>query len=354
MRDLKYTAGYIIPLLCVAGLLKQGFWTYGSFVFAFVMVPLFEPIMTKSSQNLEGVEIEHQSRKKIFDWLLYLNLPVLWGIIALFLFKLMTYLPSAFELTGMILSVGVVIGACGINVGHELGHRPTAAEQTLAKLLLLPALYMHFFIEHNRGHHKYVATDRDPASARQGQNLYSFWIRSFFGSYRSAWQLEADRLSRRGISFWSIHNQMLVFQIIQLIYVTILYLIAGSMIFWPVLLSALVGILFLETINYIEHYGLRRESRPDGRYERVRPRHSWNSNHELGRIILYELTRHSDHHFIASKKYQLLDHHEESPQLPFGYPGSMLLSMIPPLWFRIMDPALEEFNRNLPVTTGTK
>ena len=101
--------------------------------------------------------------------------------------------------------------------------------------------------------------------------------------------------------------------------------------------AGVVSFLFLETVNYIEHYGLLRLKNASGRYERVQKIHSWNSNHVVGRIILYELTRHSDHHYKSSKKYQVLESHEESPILPYGYPTSMVLAMIPPLWFRIMN-----------------
>jgi alkane 1-monooxygenase len=105
---------------------------------------------------------------------------------------------------------------------------------------------------------------------------------------------------------------------------------------------AVVGFLLLETINYIEHYGLRRARLANGRYEKVEAKHSWNANYELGRILLYELTRHSDHHYKANKKYQLLDHHDSSPQLPFGYPASMLIALLPPIWFKLINPRLPQ------------
>jgi len=207
----------------------------------------------------------------------------------------------------------------------------------MAKALLLTALYTHFFIEHNRGHHKHVATDKDPASARFGESIYAFWLRSVTGSYRNAWRLESKRLQRQGLPFWSWRNEMIRFQVYQVLYLALVGLIFGWQMIGYALAIAVFGFLLLESVNYIEHYGLRRKEIAPGRYEKVQPWHSWNSNHEMGRIFLYELTRHSDHHYKASRKYQILRHFDESPQLPFGYPTSIVISLIPPLWFALMN-----------------
>ncbi len=345
MRDLKYMIAYIMPLSALLALLFQGAWSYSTVIFAFGIIPVLEPLLPRSERNLSSKEREEKLKKRLFDWLLYLNLPILYGIIAFFLYVLSTQSLAGFEITGLVLSVGIVIGACGINVGHELGHRSHPNEQTVAKLLLLPAMYMHFFIEHNRGHHKNVATPLDPATARYGESLYFFWLRSAIGSYISAWRLESKRLDQQGHSFWSIHNEMILFQVAQLSYLTAIWIVFSFNIMLLALLAGVTGFLLLESINYIEHYGLQRQVLPNGRYERVQPKHSWNANFELGRIILYELTRHSDHHYLANKKYQILDHHDESPQLPMGYPSSMLLAMAPPLWFYVMNKRVR--NRNI-------
>jgi alkane 1-monooxygenase len=241
------------------------------------------------------------------------------------------------ETIGLTLGVGIVAGTCGINVAHELGHRAKRMEQLLAQIMLLPTLYQHFFVEHNRGHHKNVATDEDPASARLGENVFSFWLRSVSGGWRSAWALEHERLVKTGhpTSTWG--NMMVHYTLYQTIWLLAIFFFLG----WQALLGAIavavIGFLLLETVNYIEHYGLRRNILATGRPEPVSPRHSWNSDHELGRIFLYELTRHSDHHFKSTRKYQILRHLDESPQLPFGYPTSIILALLPPLWFRLMD-----------------
>ena len=233
--------------------------------------------------------------------------------------------------------MGLLLGSSGINVAHELGHKNSLLAKTSAILLLTPSLYTHFYVEHNRGHHKNVATPEDPATAFKGMSLYRFWIRSTIGSYMHAWVLENQRLKAESFFAKIYKNQMVWFSLIIVGYVTVVMTLFASNAVLYVLLAGIISFLFLETINYVEHYGLMRKQTSSGRYERVQPWHSWNSNHYLGRIILYELTRHSDHHFLANKKYQILDHHDTSPQLPYGYPSSMLISMVPPLWFSIMN-----------------
>lgn len=340
-RDLKYLLAYLIPGICAYSLSQTGSISWATVLFIFVFIPMIEPLLGSSSANLDATQQRQAATNPLFDWLLYLNLPIVYGTLLYFIFVLNTSLLSNSEYIGLILSVGIVLGACGINVGHELGHRTDKTDQLIAKCLLLPSWYMHFFIEHNRGHHKNIATDLDPASARKNETLYAFWWRSVSQSYLHAWQLEAERLKQEKRPFWSIHNEMIRFTLVQALYLLTVIILSR---FWyttlAIVLAGVVGFLLLETINYIEHYGLRRKKLASGRYERVRPRHSWNANYEIGRILLYELTRHSDHHFLASKKYQLLDHHQDAPELPFGYPTAMLLSLVPPLWFSIMNKRL--------------
>ncbi|MEQ9266768.1 MAG: alkane 1-monooxygenase [Balneolaceae bacterium] len=341
MKDLKYLAAYINPAFAVGGLLLGGWFTYMNVIFVFVLVPIFDQVGPESEDNVEEHERLKLLKKSLFDWLLYLNLPLLYGILILFIFTIDQNSLATYELVGNILSVGIVIGTCGINVGHELGHRKSKWENTIAQLLLIPALYIHFFIEHNRGHHKYVGTEKDPASAEKGQGLYHFWIKSTFMGYLNAWKLEGKRLQKSGQSALSFKNQMIRFTLVQFTYILIIYMLVSPVALVATLLAGVVGVLLLETINYLEHYGLRREKLQNGRYEKVHPRHSWNANFQFGRIVLYELTRHSDHHFIASKKYQVLDHHDSSPQLPFGYPMMILVALVPPLWFWIMDSRIQ-------------
>jgi alkane 1-monooxygenase len=338
MKDLKYLLAYLLPLGAVRALDWQGLWSWAPVIMAFVAIPVIEQILPASVANFSDSEEESRSRTRFFDWLLYLNASLLFGIVIWYLYVISNQTLSAVELLGLTLSTGLIVGTNGINVAHELGHRNSRGEQLLSKIMLLPALYQHFFIEHNRGHHKHVATDRDPASARLGENLYAFWLRSVKGNWRNAWALERERLEKAGKSVWTWENEMLRFTVCNILWLTAIFFIFN----WKGLLGAIavgvVGFLLLETINYIEHYGLRRRLLASGRPEPVSPAHSWNSDHELGRIFLYELTRHSDHHYKATRKYQILRHLDESPQLPFGYPASMMLSLVPPAWFAVMNP----------------
>lgn len=196
---------------------------------------------------------------------------------------------------------------------------------------------MHFYIEHNFGHHAHAATKEDPATAQYNQSLYSFWMTSTIRQYINSWKIQRKLLKSDNKLFLSFKNDMLFYTIFQLSYAGLVFLYFGGLGLGFVLGSGVIGFLLLETVNYIEHYGLKRYKMPSGRYERVRECHSWNSNHVVGRIVLYELTRHSDHHYKSSKKYQTLDYHDISPQMPYGYPTSMVLSFIPPLWFDIMN-----------------
>jgi len=196
---------------------------------------------------------------------------------------------------------------------------------------------MHYYIEHNHGHHLHAATKEDPATARYNQNVYSFWITSVFRQYFGAWIIQMKLLKNNNLGFFSTKNDMFWYTLFQSTYLIIIFFLLGKIALIFALLSALTGFLLLETVNYIEHYGLLRLKKESGRYERVKEVHSWNSNHIVGRLVLYELTRHSDHHFKSTKKYQVLECHDESPQLPFGYPTSMVLALIPPLWFYIMN-----------------
>ncbi len=337
MKDLKYLTAFAIPFAALIGLLFKGHWVFFTPVFAFVVIPILESIMPLDRKNLSEEEAAIKKKKFLFDLLLLINIPVVFGLVGWFLWSLSVVNYTTPELVGLVFSVGIVVGSNGINVAHELGHRDLQWQKTLGKLLLLPALYMHFYIEHNYGHHAKAATAEDPASAKYNQSVYSFWFTSIIGQYINSWRLQKEILKRNKKGFFSIQNDLFWFHLIQLSYVSIIYFALSPFAAIIAVIVGVIGALLLETINYIEHYGLSRKKTQSGRYERVREVHSWNSNHVLGRIMLYELTRHSDHHYKSSKKYQLMDYHDVSPQMPFGYPTSMILSLVPPLWFAIMN-----------------
>lgn len=334
---MKYLWAYSIPIFGMLGIHYQGFWSYSALIFAFGIIPLFELILPTNQNNYSENEIKSRLENQFFDILLYLNVVIVYFSVIYSLHILTTKPFLFFELIGTILSLGIILGANGINVGHELGHRKKLYERILGKLLLIPSHYTHFFIEHNHGHHLNVSTPDDPSTAKKNQSLYAFWWQTVTGTYLKAWQIQKNLNKQNNISFFNVKNDMFWFTIIQISYLILAFILYGNIGIILCLFAGIIGFLLLETINYIEHYGLMRNKTASGRYERVTEKHSWNSNHVLGRIILYELTRHSDHHYKSQKKYQVLEYHDVSPQMPYGYPTSMVISFIPPLWFKIMN-----------------
>ena len=312
------------------------FWFFGP-ILVFVLVPLFDLLVGTDDSNppaeaLDGLQEDHYYR-----WLTYLYIPLQYaGLVWA------TSLWASGELSGvasfgLALTVGVVSGI-GINTAHELGHKHPGLERWLARIGLAPSLYGHFYIEHNRGHHRRVSTPEDPASSRMGENFYEFLPRSVVGGVRSAIHLERERADRLGRSFWSPRNDVLNAWAISLVVFGGLVVVFGASVLPWLLFQAVVGFCLLEVVNYIEHYGLLRTRMESGRYERTQPEHSWNANNTVTNLFLFHLQRHSDHHAHPTVRYQALRHFESSPQLPTGYAGMIVLAAIPPLWRRVMDP----------------
>ena len=334
---MKYLLAYSIPVVGILGIYYGGAWCYAALIFTFVLLPVLELLLPVNKLNYTEPEIQNRIKNKWFDILLYLNVPIVYSSLVFTLYKISHSDLSLSEVIGTTLSLGIILGSNGINVAHELGHREKVLERILGKILLIPSHYTHFFIEHNHGHHLHVSTPEDPSTAKYNQNLYLFWFQTVMGTYIKAWQIQKKLNQIENRTWYSIKNDMIWFTIIQISYLFSVYYFFDFIGFIVGLFSGAVGFLLLETINYIEHYGLKRNQLASGRYERVSEKQSWNSNHVLGRIILYELTRHSDHHYKSQKKYQILEYHDVSPQMPFGYPTSMVLSFFPPIWFAIMN-----------------
>jgi alkane 1-monooxygenase len=337
LRAIKYLTPLVLYLTAYVSFSSSGWLTWLPLFYAFGFIPLLELGLQPDASNLSQAEEELACKDLLFDLILYFIVPLQWVTLFYFLFQMQDPSLILWEKVGRVIGMGLLCGTFGINVGHELGHRVHPFEKFLAKASLLTSLYMHFFIEHNKGHHKRVATPEDPSSARFGESLYRFWPRTIVFSYWSAWTIAEEERKKRGWSFISLHNEMALMHLIQaaLIAGIALWFGIGGVIYFCC--AALMGILLLETVNYIEHYGLARKPTGSGSYEKVMPAHSWNSNHVIGRMMLFELSRHSDHHYKASRKYQLLRHHDEAPQMPTGYPGMIILSLWPPLWFSIMN-----------------
>ncbi|MGV0625032.1 alkane 1-monooxygenase [Mycolicibacter minnesotensis] len=241
---------------------------------------------------------------------------------------------------GLALTVGA-LGGVGINTAHELGHKKDGLERWLSKITLAQSCYGHFYIEHNRGHHVRVATPEDPASGRFGETFWEFLPRSVFGGLRSAWQLEAQRIRRAGSSpgnprTW-LKNDVLNAWAMSVVLWGALIAVFGPALIPFVVIQAVYGFSLLESVNYIEHYGLLRQARANGRYERCTPEHSWNSDHLVTNLFLYHLQRHSDHHANPTRRYQTLRSMAEAPNLPSGYASLIGLTYFPPVWRKLMD-----------------
>lgn len=347
LRALKYAMVLTLPATVAVAFLRVDYWTFFPLIYAFGIVPLIEVFLKPDPQNLDATEKELVKEDPLYDFIVRVMTPIQYVFLVWFFFAVSEEGLATSALVGRITAMGMLCGVVGINVAHELGHRTKAIDRFLSKALLLSSLYTHFYIEHNRGHHRNVATPEDPATARLNETVYGFWVRSVVGSYLNAWKLEQERLQRTGQSFFSLHNEMVRFTLLHIALTGGVVIVFGwATALWFVL-AALMGGLLLETVNYIEHYGLVRKQNERGRYERVMPVHSWNSNHVFGRLLLFELTRHSDHHYKASTPYPLLDHMEDAPQLPTGYPGMMLLSLVPPLFFIVMNPRVQQHSTAL-------
>lgn len=345
MPLLAYAIVLLVPPTAAFTMTNYGVSPWLLAAAVWVGVPFFDALVKGTRWNYSPDEERARRENRGFDLLLYLAVPS-------HLFSVLWFAAHAaqfppLDLVGAIVFNGTACGVLAINVGHELGHRPRRFEQRLAKLLLASTLYSHFFVEHNRGHHARVATPADPASARRGEMLYTFWGRSLVGSLLDAWSLAPREVARwKGV---------------ELGILTLVGLAFGPVGLAAFVASAIVGILLLETVNYVEHYGLSRaqvERRPmagsvtvslelelepprAALYERVSPAHSWTSDHPIGRAILFDLPRHADHHAHPARPFQVLRHMEDAPELPTGYAGMVVLALCPPLFFRVMDPRVE-------------
>ena len=346
IRIFKYLSPVTIYIACWISFHQTGWLTWIPMIYAWILLPFLELFLHPDQTNMDAAEEEMAKKNRWYDYMLYIIVPFQYAALYFFLVSLKEPGLAWWDITGRIFSMGLLCGTFGINVAHELGHRVNKFEQFLAKSLLATSMYMHFFIEHNKGHHKNVATPEDPSSARYNEPVYRFYFRTIIYSYISAWNIANEDCRKSGHAIFSVYNEMIHAHFFQLLLVGLIYTFFGGMISLYFLAAAGIGIALLETVNYIEHYGLQRKLRENGIYERAMPQHSWNSSHPLGRIMLFELSRHSDHHYLASRKYQVLKHHEEAPQLPTGYPGSMILALLPPLWFYIMNKKIRKLEEN--------
>lgn len=328
-----------LPILAAQLALSTGlhvFWWFGP-LFAFGVIPILDTLIGDDRDNPPDAVVPHLERERYYRFIVYLATLVEYVAFFACVWIVGTHALAWYDYVGFALSLGAATGI-SINTAHELGHKTNRFERWLAKITLAPVAYGHFYVEHNRGHHVRVATADDPASARYGESFWAFLPRTVIGSIRSAWRLEKTRLERLGQSPWTWRNEVLHAWAMTVVVWGIAIAMAGKVVIPFLVVQAVYGASLLEVVNYVEHYGLGRRKLPSGRYERCTPQHSWNSNHVVTNLFLYQLQRHADHHANPTRSYQALRHFDDSPQLPAGYATMILFAYVPPLWYRVMNP----------------
>jgi alkane 1-monooxygenase len=348
MSPYRYLIIYLLPVSVWAGTMLGGLYNYMTLVLVFGLLPALDAVLGIDTRNPTQEQEEALLAEPSYRYVTWFCAPlqvamVVWGA------YVVTRRPmSVVELVGFVLSLGVSSGALGINVSHELVHRiNNRLEPFLGRAMLATVGYMHWASEHVKGHHRNVATPLDPATARQGQSFYSFWLQTVKGAWKGAWEIETGFLKRKGKKVWSFSNPLLRYFAAETALVIALAWAFGfgAVIFFVA--QAFIAISLLEVVNYLEHYGMERRRLEDGGYEKVNPQHSWNSSHFMTNYFLFNLQRHSDHHASPQRRYQLLRHFDQSPQLPNGYAGMVLLALVPPLWRGVMDPRVESHRKRL-------
>jgi len=316
----------------------EGFWFLGP-VLVFGIFPLLDMAIGLDSSNPPDSVLKFLEQDRYYRWCTYVFIPIQYAGLVFACSMWSSGELSLIGSIGLVTTMGVV-GGISINTAHELGHKRANSEKWLSRIALAQTGYGHFFIEHNRGHHVKVATPEDPASSRLGESFWAFLPRTVIGSVRSAWVIETARLDRMGERHLGRHNDILTAWAMTVGLFAVLTIAFGPIVLPYLVAQAVIGFSLLEVVNYLEHYGLLRQKKEDGRYERCQPEHSWNSNNVASNVLLYHLQRHSDHHANPTRRYQALRHVEEAPQLPTGYAGMIVLAWFPPFWRRLMDPIL--------------
>jgi alkane 1-monooxygenase len=333
VKALPFLSIYLLAPVIWLGVVLGGAWTWLTPVVLFIALPLLDLITGKDTGETAG----DSHAAPLFNTLLRG-----WVVVGALthigvLHHIATASLSAVEMTGLIVAMALISATASINIAHELMHRKRPLDRGIAELLMQSVTYPHFCVEHVLGHHRHVATPLDPATARLGENLYTYLPRSVLGGLKSAIQLEQRRCQRRSIPAYSLRNRNTRYAIGALVLHSAVAAVFGPL-GWLFFLAQGVGaFLLLEVINYVEHYGLKRAEISPGKYERVAPRHSWNTNFRVTNWWLFNLQRHADHHANASRPYFRLRAMPDSPELPLGYPTMVLMAFVPPLWRAVMD-----------------
>lgn len=323
----------IVPgLLVLSGNLMGGAWSWSNTLFTLGLLPIIDWIGPRNKRN-QPIE-----RATVPNLVLLINVLLHAAAIGTLLWGVDRQLLSGSAIWGATISTGLNAGVSGITVAHELIHRKEKAWQYLGIWNLLLVNYTHFYVEHIRGHHKYVGTYEDPATARRGENFYAYFIRTLPGQWRSALQIEAQRWYNKGKTPYGWRNFVIRTTGVQILLAIAIGWVGSPTLMGVYLLQGFIAIFLLETVNYGEHYGLVREKGRKFTHD-----HAWQSDSIASRFTLIELSRHADHHLRAAKPYHKLESKTGSPELPVGYFAMFYLLIIPPLWFRFVDPLVDKY-----------
>lgn len=333
----------LIPLAIVSAV--YGGWTV-------ILLPVLTWYMFSILDLAVGLNTDNADLEATDDDLFwYRTITIAWVPAQfLMLFGLIGYVAPAehlntIEKLAIFFGVGVITGTVGINYSHELMHQKNKLERWLADALLAMVLYSHFRSEHLLVHHRYVATPRDPVTARMNESFYRFYPRVLKQCFLSAWNAEKAMLARKDLPVTDSSNPFWKYAYLQLICFMLAFILGGWAGVGLFVLQAGVAIWQLELVNYIEHYGLTRKHLGDGKYEHVQPKHSWNAAHKASNWLLINLQRHSDHHYKPDRRFPVLQNYTEAdaPQLPYGYPVMTIAAMMPRVWKRVMNPRVQKW-----------
>ena len=337
---------FLLPPLIVVSVHNRGWFAVFPIGVVFGALPLIDAISGVPPFSREAPDLAFNKWFRLVTWAwVPMQLTLIWWLV----WRVPLVDLTLWERVAAAVSVGVATGAIGMAFAHELIHRRQGYERALGNILLSSVTYPHFAIEHVKGHHRQVGTPRDPATARRGESVYRFLPRTVLGSIASAWRIERTRLNNQRQVVWSMHNLMLRYAMIEIAIYSVIAATLGPASAALFAVQSVVAIAILEIINYVEHYGLQRKEVAPGTYEPIRPEHSWDSASRVSNWLLINLPRHSDHHLAAAKRYQSLELLPHAPHLPGGYGAMVLLALLPPLWFRVMDPRVAAVRQGTPI-----
>lgn len=336
-RNSLYFFSLSPAVLVIIGNLNGSIYSAANFFYSLIILGLLEWLTPAFTSN------KHSKKSDIIPKLiLLLHIPFqLLSLLSLF-YGLNTHALVGGWIWMAALSTGLNSGTSAIVVAHEFIHCRKRWEKQLGKFLLFTAGNFYFYIEHLVVHHMWVGTDKDNATAKYGESLYSFFSRSVIGQVKGAYSQEAKRLLGRNKKAFSLHNYVIGQMILHLILIVFLFIIFGGLGILAWLIQCLVANFLLEYVNYIQHYGLNRDEK-----QRTTEEHSWESNQFASRFVLVDLSRHADHHYFAAKPYHTLDSFKKSPKLPSGYAGLFFIAAVPFLWRKLVHERLRIFEEEM-------